>query len=257
MTWNRLLEELHAEREQRERQAEVERREQPAAREQQAFDVLGVGRDAPEQDVRAKALYRQVVAHARGEVGDGSLGQHQQRIAVGKQRGHRLAGGPALIRQPRLRLIEANQAQRAAQETGKKLRHLAARIEGAAMRAPHLHCNVLAAMVDGDRGAFTRGNRQVQATRFDGGGDQRQAAFFALRDEPPRGIDDHPFAIVPEALRPQFHALAFNAGRRLDGIDEQAGEGCPHAGRTAPPRGGGSTDSRRPSVSSPSTQRSR
>jgi hypothetical protein len=169
-------------------------------------------------------------ARALVQLGQRALARHQHRVAVGELVLGLHAAGPLQARQALLLGIEAHQAQRLrlaglGEKVAEPLGRDVAHVVGGHLVLPHAHTHRLLDPVEGQVQRQHAGGAQHHFHVLHLRLDQRHARQLPLRDELARGVDHHPGPVeLQPGLRQQDFG-EFDAGTRLDRVDEQARDG--------------------------------
>ncbi|MNX65308.1 hypothetical protein D3C86_963590 [compost metagenome] len=201
---------------------------------QRVDPVFVVRLDAGQHDVRAEALDadRAVAGRRQAlvEFGDRAFAGHQQREAVGELVQRLDAVGPLQARQALVLGVEAHQAQRLRlaglrKKVAEPLGGDVAHVVGRDFVLPHAHAHRLLDAVEGQVQRQHAGRAQHDLGVLHLRLDERHARQLPLGDELALRIDHHPGPVELQAGFGEQHLVELDAGARLDGVHEQAGDG--------------------------------
>jgi hypothetical protein len=177
--------------------------------------ILGIWIAAVNHDVRPKAVHRNWRFSARGQplvqVGKAATGNEKQRVAVGKSELPRYVG-MRRTRRPFKTVCHPHQSHRHPQEPRQPCRRLVPFIYALAGIFPYRHVAQPPALIPG-RYAQRRHavGDQNQAAPVNIRPDQRELRDLALRDERPRCVDQHPFAVMARPANADLDLLVADA----------------------------------------------
>jgi len=190
--------------------------------------------DVFQHDVRAKAVHADGGVAGLGQLAiqffERTLANHQQRKTIGELVRRIDAGCPLLVRQALVLGVEAHQPEllRPAglrQEIAEPLGGDIAHVVGRTLVVPDGNAHRLLDAVEGHVQRQHAGRPQHHFGVFQLRPYQRHARQLPLRDEHARRIDHHPRPVEFKAGFRQQNFRQVDASARLDGVDDQPGDG--------------------------------